>query len=129
MLTDDSHGSLQFIGEGAVPDTSKQDPVELSLGTAFDLHAQRERTNFQYDNTAQRIDEAFRVNLSNAGDTARSVRVIEHPNRWNQWTLQSSSVKPVQQTSDTLAFDVDVPAHGSATLDYAVRYQWSPAGK
>ena len=127
VLTDDSKGGQQFIGEDAVPDTSKDDPVEIALGTAFDLHGKRIRTSFQYDQASQRIDEAFRVTLDNAGDTARTVRVIEHPNRWSQWTLQSSSIKPAQQTTDTLAFDVQVPAHGSATLDYALRYQWTPS--
>lgn len=127
VLTADHDGNLQFIGENTVQDTSRHDAVELALGTAFDLHAQRERTSFQYDKTARRIDEAFRVTLTNAGDTARTVSVIEHPNRWNQWSLVSSSVTPANKTADTLEFHVDVPAHGSATLDYALRYEWTPA--
>ncbi len=127
VLTADRDGKLQFIGEDTVSDTSRHDPVELSLGTAFDLHAQRERTSFQFDKSARRIDEAFRVTLSNAGDSDRTVSVIEHPNRWNQWSLTSSSVAPARKTADTLEFHVRVPAHGSATLDYALRYQWTPA--
>ena len=70
------------------------------------------------------LDEAFRVELSNAGDSARTVTVREHPNRWQQWTLVSSSSKPSGQSPDTLEFRVEVPARGKATLTYAVRYQW-----
>jgi hypothetical protein len=52
--------------------------------------------------------------------------VREHPSRWRAWTLVSSSVKPTKNTPDALEFDVDVPANGSATLDFAIRYTWSP---
>jgi hypothetical protein len=71
------------------------------------------------------MDEAFRINLSNAGDSSRTVTIREHPNRWRQWMLVSSSSKPSQQTPDALEFRVEVPAHGKATLDYAVRYSWN----
>jgi hypothetical protein len=127
VLVSDRSGNLQFIGESSVADTSRHDAVELALGTAFDLHAQRERTSFQYDKTARRIDEAFRVTLTNAGDAARTISVIEHPDRWTQWSLTSSSVAPARKTTDTLEFHVAVPAHGSTTLDYALRYQWTAA--
>jgi hypothetical protein len=53
--------------------------------------------------------------------------VHEHPTRWRNWTLVSSSAKPVKQSVDTLEFAVAVPAHGEATLDYAVRYTWTSA--
>ncbi len=119
-------GSLQFIGQDNVPDTSRKTPVSLTLGNAFDLHATRTRTHFQYDKANDRIDEAFQVQLSNAGDTPRTISVIQHPDRWSQWTLTSSSIKPARQDANTLVFEVDVPAHGSATLDYALQYQWTP---
>ena len=72
------------------------------------------------------MDEAFRISLSNAGDSARTVTVREHPDalaRSGRWL--SSSSKPSQQTPDTLEFRVEVPANGKATLDYAVRYSWT----
>jgi hypothetical protein len=73
------------------------------------------------------MDEGFRVVLSNAGDTARTVTVHEHPNRWRAWKLTSSSVKPTKVSPELLEFKVDVPANGSATLDYAVQYTWVDA--
>jgi hypothetical protein len=73
------------------------------------------------------MDEAFRIALSNAGDTARVVTVREQPPRWRQWTLVSSSSKPSQQTPDMLEFRISVPAHGAVNLEYAVRYQWTAA--
>jgi len=51
--------------------------------------------------------------------------VREHPNRWREWKLASSSIQPDKQTTDTLEFRVAVPANGKATLDYAVHYSWT----
>jgi hypothetical protein len=125
VLTADKNGTPQFIGEGRINDTPKGSDATITLGTAFDLRAERTRTSFSVDNAGRTLDEAFRINLSNASDSARTVTVREHPNRWRQWTLVSSSSKPSQQTADTLEFRVEVPANGKATLDYAVRYSWT----
>jgi hypothetical protein len=125
VLTADRNGTPQFIGEGRIDDTPKGSDATITLGTAFDLRAQRERTAFSVDKAARTMDEAFRITLTNAGDSARVVTVREHPSRWQQWTLVSSTSKPDKQTPDLLEFRVNVPAGGKATLDYAVRYQWT----
>lgn len=126
LLTDKA-GHPDFIGAADVADTPKHTKLDLTLGTAFDLRGKRERTAFHYDKSNKRIDEAFRISLSNSGDQARTVDIIEHPNRWTQWTLVSSSAKPVRRSTDTLEFHIEVPARGSTRLDYAVRYQWAAA--
>jgi hypothetical protein len=127
VLTADRNGTPQFIGEGRINDTPKGSDATITLGTAFDLRTERTRTSFSADKAGHTMDEAFRIKLSNAGDGARTVTVREHPSRWRQWTLTSSSNKPSQQTPDTLEFRVEVPANGNATLDYAVRYSWTDA--
>ncbi|KRA36029.1 hypothetical protein ASD68_06615 [Rhodanobacter sp. Root627] len=125
VLSADRNGTPQFIGEGRIDDTPKGGDATITLGTAFDLRAQRERTAFHVDKAGRTMDEAYRITLTNAGDSARVVTVREHPNRWQQWTLASSSSKPSKQTPDALEFRINVPAGGKATLDYAVRYQWT----
>lgn len=125
VLTEDRHGTPQFIGEGRIDDTPKGGDATITLGTAFDLRAQRTRTRFEVDKAGRTLEEAFRIELSNAGDSPRTVTVREHPNRWRQWTLLSSSSKPSQQTTDSLEFRVKVPANGKTHLDYAVRYHWT----
>lgn len=125
VLTADRDGTPQFIGEGRINDTPKGSDAGITLGTAFDLHAERTRTHFSVDKAGHALDEAFRIVLSNASDSPRAVTVREHPNRWRQWTLASSSSKPSQQSTDTLEFKVEVPASGKATLDYAVHYAWT----
>ena len=125
VLTADRNGTPQFIGEGRIDDTPKGSDATITLGTAFDLRAERERTSCSIDKAARTMDEGFRISLSNAGDSPRTVTVREHPGRWRKWVLLSSTGKPSQQSPDTLEFRVEVPANGKAVLDYAVRYSWT----
>ncbi|NID15488.1 DUF4139 domain-containing protein [Luteibacter yeojuensis] len=127
VLTTDRDGNAELLGEGRIDDTPKNQDTTVSLGNAFDLSARREQTAFTADADAHRIDEAFRIVLSNAGDTARTITVHEHPNRWRAWKVASSSLKPTKVSPELLEFKVEVPANGSATLDYAVQYTWIDA--
>ncbi len=127
VLTRDKDGRNELLGENRIGDVPKGRDVNVALGIAFDLSATRERTAFSVDKGAREMNEGFRIVLTNAGDTARTVTVREHPNRWRAWTLASSSQKPDVQTPDTLEFRVAVPAGGKANLDYAVSYRWTPA--
>ncbi|QWT20672.1 DUF4139 domain-containing protein [Bacillus sp. NP157] len=125
VMTNDRDGDAELLGEGRFNDTPKGEDATISLGNAFDLRAKREQTT--YTAAAHQIDEGTRITLTNAGDAARVVTVREHPYRWRAWSLVSSSVKPSKNTPDMLEFKVDVPAHGSASLDFAVRYSWTDA--
>ncbi len=129
VLIADRDGNAELLGEGRIEDTPKDVDATIVLGPAFDLRGERERTGFHLDDAARAMDESFRITLSNAGDATRTITVREHPNRWREWKLASSSTRPSKQTTDTLEFKIDVPAHGKATLDYAVRYQWSATDK
>jgi len=126
VLTRDKDGRTELLGENRIADVAKGRDVQVNLGVAFDLAATRERTAFKVDKAARELDEGFRITLTNSGERARDVTVREHPNRWRAWTLVSSSVKPTKQSPDLLEFRVAVPAGGKATLDYVVKYHWSP---
>jgi hypothetical protein len=123
--TEDSAGAPALLGEGSVADTPKGQRVSVQLGQSFDLRASRERTTFDVDAKAHTMSEAYRITLSNGGDSARTVTVREHPDRWREWKLTSSSTKPAKQTPQLLEFEVPVPAHGKAVLEYGVRYTWA----
>lgn len=124
-LTVDHDGSAELLGQGNIPDTPKDQKVDVRLGESFDLRASRARSAFSINKSARTMDEAWRITLSNGGDATRTVTVREHPNRWRVWSLVSSSTKPDKQTPDLLEFAVPVPAHGKSTLDYRVRYSWA----
>jgi hypothetical protein len=123
--TRDSAGAPALLGEGSVADTPKGQRVSVQLGQSFELRASRERTTFEVDAKAHTMSEAYRIMLSNGGDSARTVTVREYPDRWREWKLMSSSTKPAKQTPQLLEFEIPVPAHGNAVLEYAVRYTWA----
>lgn len=121
----DRDGVPALLGEGGVADTPKGQRVSIELGQSFDLRASRDRTAFHVDAKAHTMSESYRITLGNGGDTARTVTVREHPNRWREWKVTSSSVKPSKQTPQLLEFRVPVPANGEATLTYGVQYKWN----
>jgi hypothetical protein len=125
VLTPDRRGAPQYVGQSRLGDTPKGQIAIVSLGNVFDITPHRERTAFKVDKEARTIDESFKIDLNNAGDAARTITVREHPNRWHDWKLTSSSTKPSKQSPDTLDFRVEVPANGKATLEYTVHYQWA----
>lgn len=124
VLTRDADNRIEFVGEDRVADTGQGRSVSLTLGNAFDLTGSRERTAFSVDRAAHQMNEAFRITLENTGEQARTVTVREHPYRWRNWTLASSSQKPAKQSPDTLDFAVSVPAKSKVNLDYAIDYSW-----
>ena len=65
------------------------------------------------------------MTLTTGGDAARTVTVREHPNRWREWIVTESNMKKVKQTPQLLEFEVQVPAHGDATLTYSIEYHWT----
>ena len=121
----DRDGAPALLGQGGVADTPKGQRVSVQLGESFDLRASRERTAFHVDANAHTMTESYKVTLTNGGDTARTATVREHPDRWREWTLLSSSIEPSKRTPQLLEFQVPVPADGDATLTYAVKYTWS----
>lgn len=127
VLTRDKDGHAELVGENRIGDMVKGATIDVSLGVAFDLAATRERTAFSIDKSAHEMNEGFRIALTNTGETARTITVREHPNRWRSWSVLSSSEKPDKQTPDLLEFHIVVPANGKATLDYVVRYAWTRA--
>jgi hypothetical protein len=127
VLTRDRDGQLEFLGENRVSDTPKGQNIDIALGTAFELTAKRERTAFTVDRAGRQMSESFRVTLENAGENPRTITVREHPNRWNNWKLGTSSLKPSRQTPDILEFQVAVPAGGKTSIDFSLAYSWTPA--
>ena len=121
----DRDGAPALLGQGGVADTPKGQRVSVQLGESFDLRASRERTAFHVDANAHTMTESYKVTLTNGGDAAHTVTVREHPNRWREWTVASSSIKPSKQTPQLLEFEVPVPAAGNVTLTYTVKYTWT----
>jgi hypothetical protein len=126
----DSAGRVQLIGESSIEHSPAGEDLRLNAGNAFDLTAKRIQTNYSTRRdslptggccrTVATAD--YKVTLSNAGDGAATVEVVEV--RGGEWSIVSSSVKPEKVSSTRTSFKVSVPARGKATLTYRVRVIW-----
>lgn len=115
-----------LLGEAMIDHTAAGEQVELQLGTAFDLNAERERTDFRLDRAGRQMTETVRYTIRNAKAEAATVRIHENMPRWSEWELVSSSVRPVSRDAQAASFDLPVPAGGQAQFEYTVRYRWAP---
>jgi hypothetical protein len=120
----DVDGSLQFVGENTIDHTPKDEAVKVYLGNAFDLTGERTRTDYRSEMQARIIIESYKIVVKNAKDTTAPVRVVEHLYRTVNWDVSKNSDPFTKTDSQTMEFNVDVPAHGQKEVNYTVTYTW-----
>lgn len=113
----DAEGEPLFLGQDQIPSTPAGNPVELRVGTAFDITALRLQQDYRkLDERSEQQD--WRIRLANASDEPAQVRVIEKFS--GDWTILDSSIDPERETADRAEWIIDVPAEGTAELTYQV---------
>ncbi len=111
-------GSRQLLGEDRIAHTPKDEEVELQVGAAFDLTAERERTD--YRRVGDRVHEStFEITIRNHKDEDVVVEVRETVG--GDWRVLSESHPHQKLSSTQIRFDVPVPADGEAVLTYTVQ--------
>ncbi|MEJ2010006.1 MAG: DUF4139 domain-containing protein [Acidobacteriota bacterium] len=114
----DSGGQLQFVGEDHISHTPKDETVNLYIGNAFDVTAERKQTDFQ--KLANNIYEtAFQITIRNHKKEPITVEVNEPIS--GQWTVLQSNFKYEKTSAFSIRFTVPVPAEGQSILNYRVR--------
>jgi hypothetical protein len=114
----DSKGGTHFVGEDRIGHTPKDETLNLQIGTAFDLVAERKQIDFE--KIAPNVYEMeYELVLRNHKSSAVSIEVNEPIG--GTWRMVRSS-HPWNKTDAWAAqFDVPVDADGAATLRYRVR--------
>jgi len=117
----DSDGDSIFLGEDSIDHTPKNEKVDLTLGKAFDLTARAKQT--EYERISDRVYEnAYEVEIKNAKTEAVSVTVREFLP--GEWKVLSESHPHERMDSNNAEWQIEVPAEGSATLQYRVRLKF-----
>lgn len=111
-------GARQLLGEDRLDHSPKDEEVELEVGAAFDVKAERVQTDYRRigENTHE---TAFEITLRNHKREAIVVEVLERIG--GEVRLLDRSHEPVKKTATELRFDVPVPADGQAVLSYRVQ--------
>lgn len=114
----DSAGQLQFVGEDHISHTPKNENLNLYIGNAFDVTAERKQTDFQ--TLGKNVFEvAFQITIRNHEKAPITVEDNEPLN--GQWTILKSNYKYEKTSAFSVRFLVPVPANGKSVLTYRVR--------
>jgi hypothetical protein len=114
----DSRGGTQFVGEDRIDHTPKDETLNLKIGTAFDVVAERKQTDFQ--KIASNVYEMeFEVVLRNHKTVPVSVEVNEPIG--GTWRMVSSTHPHTKTDAWAAQFTAQVAPDEAATLKYRVR--------
>ena len=116
-----------FLGESQFGHTPECADLHLEVGTAFDLTAERARSDFKVDRGGRQMTESFSITVRNAKQADATVKVVEPLPRWSDWDIVASSVPAKKRDAEHVEFALPVAAGSEQVLTYTVRYQW-PAG-
>lgn len=114
----------ELLGEASIGHTAADREIDVVLGQAFDLSAERTREDFRLDRSGRQMEERIRVTVRNAKQEAATVRVRERMGRWSDWEIVASSHPQQKLDAQVAAFDLPVAAGSETTLTYTVRYRW-----
>jgi hypothetical protein len=120
----DADGKEQFIGEDRIDHTPKDEEVRLYLGNAFDIVGERAQKDFKSFASGRIVEETIELKVRNHKEEAVDVQVYEHPWRWSQWEILSSSTAWEKVDQSTLKFPVRIPKDGEKVVRYTIRYSW-----
>lgn len=117
----DSKGRVQFIGEDRIDHTPKDETLDLLIGNAFDIVAERKQTDFK-SYGPHTYEMAFEVALRNHKSEPITVSVNEPIG--GDWTILDSTFKWEKTAAFAARFIVPVAANGESVLKYRVRVRW-----
>jgi len=116
----DSKGRVQFIGEDRIGHTPNDETLDLRIGNAFDVVAERKQTDFKSFGRA--FEFAFEISLRN--HKPDPITVIVNEPIGGDWTMLDSNYKYEKTGAFAAQFEVPVGANAESVLKYRVRVQW-----
>ena len=114
----DSKGGVQFVGEDRITHTPKDETLNLKIGNAFDVVAERNQVDFlKVGGSTYEVE--FEITVRNHKATPIGVEVNEPVG--GSWRMLRSSHEWTKTAAWAAQFTVPVAANGSAVLKYRVR--------
>ena len=118
VYQNDSKGGTQFVGEDRIGHTPKDETLNLKIGNAFDVVAERKQVDFE--KIASNVYEVeYEVAVRNHKATPVTVEVNEPIG--GTWRIIRTSHEYTKTDAWAAQFNLSVPADGAATLKYRVR--------
>lgn len=121
---DSADGALEFIGEDVIDHTPADENLTVRLGNAFDVVAERKRTDYRINTSAKTLRESFEIKIRNHKEAPVTVNVNEALYRWVNWDVIESSHDFEKLDARSIQFLVDVEPDAETVVTYEVRYSW-----
>jgi hypothetical protein len=122
---DEADDALEFVGEDLIDHTARDEPVQLRLGSAFDVVGERRQLDFRLDTSAKTMEEDIEVRVRNQKpDAAVDVVVKESLYRWSTWSVVRKTHDFSKEDARTIHFPLHIAPKGEAVVRYTVRYTW-----
>ena len=118
VYQDDSKGGAQFVGEDRIDHTPKDETLNLKIGNAFDVVAERKQTDFQKIATNV-YDVEYEITLRNHKAVPIAVEVNEPVG--GTWRMLRSSHEWTKTDAWAAQFKVPVSTDATSVLTYRVR--------
>jgi hypothetical protein len=114
----DSGGGVQFVGEDRIGHTPKDETLNLKIGNAFDVVAERKQVDFEKI-TSNVYEMEYEITLKNHKPSPIAVEVNEPIG--GTWRVLNSSHTWTKTDAWAAQFQVPVNADGTAVLRYRIR--------
>ncbi|MCA9285723.1 MAG: DUF4139 domain-containing protein, partial [Phycisphaerales bacterium] len=121
---DDTDGTLEFVGEGLIDHTPRNEKVSVRVGQSFDVVGERTQTSFAVSIGHGTIDESYKIEIRNRKREPVTVVVRERLFRWMNWEIVQHSDAFRKVDAQTIEWELTLPPDGVRAVTYAVRYVW-----
>jgi hypothetical protein len=121
LYKEDVDGGVGLLGEDRIEHTPKDEEVEVVVGKAFDIVAERAVTESRQLGQRSRED-TVEIKFRNHKSTGVEVSVKEAI--WGDWRVVRSSFPHTRKDARTIEFKVPIAADGEAVLTYTVQINW-----
>jgi hypothetical protein len=119
VYAEDPAGAPALVGEDAIGHTAAGDRVAILSGIAYDLTGSR--TRLAHTRVSRNVTEdRFEIRVRNGGGAPATVVVTEQ--LFGNWEIAEKSAEFRKKDSETVEFELPVPAGGEAKVTYTARF-------
>lgn len=114
-------GSGAFLGSGEFDGAPANEKAEITIGTAFDIKAQRKRTDHR-KLSRNKNQDSFEIEIRN--HKADEIKMIVTEKLYGYWKIVDKSDDFAKKDFQTVEFEITVPAGETKKIEYTVEYSY-----
>ena len=114
---------LEFIGENSIKHTAKDEKLDIEVGKAFDVVAERKVLSTQRP-TKRSQQQTIEYSIRNHKETDIMVEIYERLSSYQESKLLSSNFKPIEKRADYIKFKIPVEGSSETILKFEYKTNW-----